>query len=391
MRKFAERMNRIRPSATLKMMQTVQDLKKKGINVISFNVGEPDFTTPAHIIDAAKAALDKGMTHYTPARGLPDLREAIAKKMNKENNIKCTANDVIVTTTKFGIFASVLACCDKGDEVLMPDPTWVSYMEMATFANADVKFVSTVHGDDLSLTAEDVANSITPRTKLIMLNSPSNPTGAIIREKDLKGIADLAIDHDLFVLSDEIYEYIIFNGKHVSIGSFPGMAERTITVNGFSKAFAMTGWRLGWIVAPEKILGQVGKLQEHAITCATSFAQVAGITALEGSKEPVNKMVSEFKKRRDLICGLLNEIPGIHCAVPDGTFYAFPRYDMKMSSQELGDYLLNEAHVAVTAGSAFGPHGEGFIRMSFATSPDNIKKGVEQMRTAVEELRKKKG
>ncbi|MEE9152113.1 MAG: pyridoxal phosphate-dependent aminotransferase [Thermoplasmata archaeon] len=383
---FAERMRRIGPSGTVATADLADKLKREGMDVLSFAIGEPDFDTPSHIVDAATEALNQGFTHYTPALGIPELREAIAEKSRKENKIPCDAKNVMVTPTKFGIFASLLALAGPDDEVVLPDPGFVSYFQVINFAGAKAVGVGVSHEDDFRLLPEDVAEAITPKTKVIILNSPSNPTGSVATKDDLKGIADLVVDHDLNIITDEIYEKIIYEGEHFSIASLDDMFERTLTINGFSKSYAMTGWRLGWVLACEKVVKEIQKIQQHSITCAVSFAQKGGVAALRGTQEPIKKMVSEFKTRMDLMVEGINSIPGLSCQKPKGAFYAFTKFDYDMSSIEFAKLLIERAHVAVTPGSAFGRRGEDYIRFSYATSRENITEGLKRIEKVLAEL-----
>jgi aspartate aminotransferase len=380
---FTDRICRVGPSGTLATADLVQKLKEEGVVCISFALGEPDFDTPSHVVDAAIQALKEGFTHYTPSAGIFDLREAIALKSKTENNIPCNPLNVMVTPTKLGIFNSVLTMLQKGDEVLLSDPGFVSYFQIINFSGAKAVSVRTTQDNNFRMLPEDIAESITPKTKLIMLNSPENPTGCVATKEDIKGIADLAKDHDLYVLSDEIYEKIIYDGEHVSIASMDDMFERTITLNGFSKAYAMTGWRLGWMVAPENVIKEVIKIQQHSISCAVSFAQMGGLAALKGPQDSVTEMVSEFKARRDMIVDGLNAIPGLHCNVPQGAFYVFVKFDHEMSSVDFSKMLIEKAHVAVTPGSSFGLGGEGFVRFSYATSRESIQEGLDAIEKAL--------
>lgn len=380
------RMVTINQSATLKMGVMAKELSKQGIKVISFSMGEPDFPTPVHIREAAKKALDDGWTYYTPAEGIWELRMAIAEKSAKENNIPCSFKDVLVTPAKHAIFASIFSTVQKGSEVIVPDPLWVSYIPQIDLAEAKPVFVPLKSKNDFRMLPEDVNEKITPYTKMIILNSPSNPTGGVMTLDDLKGVADLAIDHDLIVLSDEIYEKIIYEAKHHSIASLPDMFERTITINGFSKAYSMTGWRQGWAIAPSPIFKGLAKIQQHTISCATAFAQMGALEALRGPTEPLMEMVSTFRKRRDFTVKYLNDIEGIHCVKPKGAFYAFFSFDFDMTSIDLAHHLLEKGHVAMTPGSAFGPSGEGFIRMSYANSLENIEEGLKCVESAVKDL-----
>ncbi len=383
---FADRMQRIGPSGTLATGDLVERLKNGGVDVISFALGEPDFDTPEHIKNAAIEALNQGFTHYTPSPGIPELREAIAEKSLNENKIPCEASNVIVTPTKLGIFASVLALVGKDDEVIVPDPGFVSYFQIISFANAKAVGVKVTQEDDFRLLPEKVSEAMTPKTKVIILNTPNNPTGNVATREDLKGIADLAEDHNLHIITDEIYEKIIYEGEHYSIASFDNMFERTLTINGFSKSYAMTGWRLGWVLANEDIVKEIQKIQQHSISCCVSFAQKAGIVALKGTQEPIEEMVSEFKMRRDLLINGINSIPGLSCTKPHGAFYAFTKFDHDTPSVEFAKLLIEKAHVAVTPGSAFGRNGEGYIRFSYATSQEKIIEGLKRVEKALAEL-----
>jgi aspartate aminotransferase len=383
---FTDRMSRVGPSGTLATQDLVEKLKAEGIDIISFALGEPDFDTPKHIVDAAKEALSSGFTHYTCSDGILELREAIAKKSKNENNIPCDASNVLVTPTKLGIFASVMALAQEGDEVILSDPGFVSNFQIINFSGAKPVNVTTKMENDFRLLTEDVASVITPRTKVIMLNSPANPTGSVSTKEDIKGISDLARDHGISVISDEIYEKIIYEGEHYSPAAFDGMFERTVTLNGFSKSYAMTGWRLGWILASEEIIRAIKKIQQHSISCCVSFAQKGGLAALTGTQDPVSEMVSEFKARRDLIVAGINSISNLECKKPQGAFYVFAKFNYDMSSVDFAKFLIEKAHVAVTPGSAFGISGEGFIRFSYAASKENIKEGMRRIESALSEI-----
>jgi aspartate aminotransferase len=382
----AERMSRVPESGTVRISNLVSKLKGEGVDIISFSVGEPDFHTPDNITQAAIKALNDHFTHYTPSAGIPELRKAVAAKSRKENGIPCDEQHVIITPTKHALFMAFLAMIDADDEVILPDPSWGTFEACALIAGGVPKPVVLDAEEDYRMLPEKVAEAITPRTRMILCNSPSNPTGAVLEKSDIKGISDLAIDHDLIVLSDETYEKIIFEGKHHSFASVPGMFERTITVNGFSKTYAMTGWRLGWVIAPLPITKEINKLQTQTITNATSFAQVAGVEALQGSQVEVKAMIEEFKARREIVFGYIQDIPQLHCPKPRGAFYMFPKYDLKMSSEDMAAHLLREAHVAVTPGSTFGPAGEGHIRISYAASREDLKEGMTRIKDSLAKL-----
>jgi aspartate aminotransferase len=378
----AKRMSRVSESGTVKIANLVAQMKAKGENIISFNVGEPDFKTPDNVVAAAKTALDEGFTHYTPSNGIPELREAIAQH-ERETGVPCKAEDVMVTPTKQAIFMSILALVDDGDEVILPEPAWVSYEPCISLAGGKTVPVKTTFEDGFQLTPEAVQAAVTKKTKLLILNSPSNPTGVVFKRENVKGIAEVAEDNKLNVLTDEIYKKLVYDGEHVPISSFGGMAERTITVDGFSKSFAMTGWRVGWLVAPPEVFREVSKLQQHSVTCANSFAQKGALAALRGPQESVQRMVAEFKQRRDLIVKLLNETGHFECRTPEGAFYVFPRFRAKMNSEKFTELLLAKAKVSVTPGSAFGAAGEGHVRFSYAASRESIKEGVKRIAKAL--------
>ena len=383
---FSKRLMNVPESGTVAIANLVSQLKQEGAEIISFSMGEPDFGTPDNIREACVRSLNEGFTHYTPSMGIPELRKAIAEKTVRDNKIKCTAKNVLVTPTKQALFMIALAYLDPGDEVILPDPAWVSYDAVIRLAGAKTVYVPTRFEDNYCMSAEMMAAAVTDRTKMVILNSPSNPTGSVMPRETLKGIADLCREKDIIVLSDEIYEHIVYEGEHVSIGSLEGMFDRTLTISGLSKTYAMTGWRLGWLVAPEKDIAAVNKLQAHSITCCTSFTQPAAVEALRGTQEPRTKMVAEFKKRRDLALDLLTEIKGVECNRPEGAFYLFPRYSHRISSEDLTMYLMKEAHVAITPGSAFGPAGEGSFRLSYAASEENIIKGIGNIKKAFSKL-----
>jgi len=375
-------------SETMKISKLASTMEDEGKDIISLAVGEPDFDTPDFIVEAAYEAMKEGFTHYTQSQGIPELREAIAEKSRKENDLDFSAENILVTPTKQSIFMSVLAHLDDGSEVILSDPAWVSYAPIVKFADGIVRRAP-VDEHDFSLDPEVLKEKISSRTKMIILNSPNNPTGKTLDKQDMKAIRDIAIDNDLLVITDEVYEKLIFEGEHISLGSLDGMRERTITVNGFSKAYAMTGWRLGWAACDEDLLENIAKIQTHSITCATSFAQKAGLEALTNKKkadEALEYMMSRYEERRDLIVNRLNEIEGFTCSKPNSTFYTFPEFDFDMDSMDLSMHLLEEAQVATTPGSAFGDKGEGHLRLSFANSLENIEEAMDRIESTVSDL-----
>lgn len=379
----SKRLQEIPPSGTVAISNLVSKMKAEGADIVSFSMGEPDFSTPSNIADACVESLRSGFTHYTPSTGIPELRKAVADYSRSKNGIPCDASNVLITPTKQALFMIALAYLDPGDEVLLPDPSWVSYEAHIRMTGAVPKYVTTSFDDGFVIDPEKVDAAATSKTKMVVINSPSNPTGCVQPESTIKGIADICVDRDIYALSDEIYENVIYGGKHVSIASMPGMFDRTITVSGLSKTYAMTGWRLGWAIAPAQDIAAINKLQSHSITCCTSFTQPAAVEAITGPQDEKDRMVETFRKRRDLALDLISEIPQLECNVPEGAFYLFPRCSVDMPSNELAERLLKEAKVAVTPGRAFGPAGEGFFRISYATGEDQIREGLSRIKKAL--------
>ena len=376
---ISSRVGHIPESATMKIADIAAKLRSEGQDIISFSLGEPDFETPENIKRAAKTALDRGETHYTQGSGIPELREAIAEKLKNDNNLDVSPADVLVTTgAKQAIFEAICTLIDEGDEVLLLDPAWVSYSAIVKFAGG--KPVMVPVSEQEGYVPVDLQSHMTRNTKLLILNSPCNPTGAVYGKNVIKAAAEAAEDHGVFVLSDEVYEKIIYGAKHHSIGSL--IPDRTITINGFSKAYAMTGWRLGYATAPAPILQGMLKIQQHSVSNATSFVQRAGVEALRGDQGAVRAMVVEFKKRRDIMINGLRKM-GIECAPPRGAFYAFAKVSQFGNSVEVTEKLLRDALVAVTPGSAFGPNGEGYVRLSYATSRQNIEDGIDRIEASL--------
>jgi aspartate aminotransferase len=379
---ISSRVRHVPESATMKIADIAAKLRREGRDIISFSLGEPDFETPENVKNAAKMALDRGETHYTQGSGILELREAIAEKLKKENNLHVSADDVLVTPgAKQAIFEAVCTLIEEGDEVLLFDPAWVSYEAIVKFAGGKPIMIPVSEKD--CYVPPDLQDYITRYTKLIILNSPCNPTGAVYDKNAIKAVAETAEDHDVFVLSDEVYEKIIYEATHHSIGSL--IPDSTITINGFSKAYAMTGWRLGYATAAPPILHGMLKIQQHSISNATSFAQRAGVEALTGDQSVVRSMVAEFKKRRDLVIDGLGKA-GLECALPKGAFYAFPNVSRFGNSVAVTEKLLRDALVAVTPGSAFGRNGEGYIRLSYAASRQNIEDGIDRIKASLEQL-----
>jgi aspartate aminotransferase len=382
----ARRLSNVPESGTVKIANIVSKLRHEGADVISFSMGEPDFSTPDNINEACVQSIRDHFTHYTPSAGIPELRKAVAERTRKDNHIPCDEANVIITPTKQAIFMTMLAMVNEGDEVILPDPTWGTYEACVRLVGGIPKFARLEADESYRMTPEKVAELITPRTTMVLMNSPANPTGSVMTLDDIKGVADLARDHDLWVLSDEVYEKVLFEGEHHSIAALDGMFDRTITVNGVSKTYAMTGWRLGWAVAPTSVVKALNVLQTHSLTCVTSFVQKAGVEAIKGPQDSVTRMVDEFRARRDLVMSYIDDIPSLHCPPPSGAFYIFPSFDQDISSEDMAAYLLEKAHVAVTPGSAFGPSGEGHFRISYACSRKDIAEGMTRIKDALDRL-----
>lgn len=369
----------IHESTTMKISAMAKKLAAGGQDIIDMGVGEPDFDTPKHIVEAGCSSIRNGETRYAPTAGIAQLRQAIADKLVRENSLHVSADDVSVTPgAKMAVFAAIQALLSEGDECVLIGPSWVSYEPCVAFAGGTVAW----GGVDDNFLPHDLAESINSRTRLIIVNSPSNPTGTVFNKKVLKEISDLAIDHNLFVISDEIYEKIIYDREHISIGSMPGMEERTVTINGFSKAYAMTGWRLGYLAGPKEVMKWVNRLLSHSVSQATTFVQSAGLAALQGPQDDVSCMLSEFRNRRDMLLAGLKDL-GIPCNVPGGAFYLFPNVSALGGGDTFTDKLLKEALIAATPGSAFGPGGADYVRLSYATSQSRIRQALQRIEAVV--------
>jgi len=404
MSQLSQRLQRLAPSATLAMSQKSSEMKAQGIDVINLSVGEPDFNTPDHIKEAAKAAVDANYSRYSPVPGYADLRQAIADKLKRENQLDYTPAEILVSNgAKQSVCNTVMALVNPGDEVIIPAPYWVSYPQMVLLAGGTPVFVEATFEQNFKMTAEQLEAAITPKTRMIILCSPSNPTGSVYNKEELRALANIILSHDdLFVLADEIYEHINYVGHHESIAQFPGMKERTIVVNGVSKAYAMTGWRIGYIAAPEWIVKGCNKLQGQYTSGPCSVSQKAAVSAYNDSQECVEQMRQAFERRRDLIVSLARQIPGLEVNVPEGAFYLFPKCSafygrtaccsttatngkVIANSTDLALYLLEEAHVATVGGDAFGD--PDCFRMSYATSDDNIREAMRRIGAALAKLK----
>lgn len=397
MAQLSDRLNRLAPSATLAMSQRSGEMKVQGINVINMSVGEPDFMTPDHVKEAGKKAIDDNFSKYSPVPGYLSLRKAIANKLKRENNLNYSASEVIVGTGgKQGVCNTILALVNPGDEVIIPAPYWVSYPQMVKLAGGEPVIVPAGIEQDFKVTADQLKAAITSKTKLIILCSPSNPTGSVYTKEELEALSKIVLEHNnLFVLSDEIYEHINYVGCHASIAACEGMKERTIICNGVSKAYAMTGWRLGWVAAPEWIIKGLNKLQGQYTSGTSSVSQIAALAAYEGEQGCVEDFRKAFQRRRDLIVSLAKEVPGLEVNVPEGAFYLFPKCSSYFgktdgkhvinNSTDFALYLLEEGHVATVAGDAFG--SPDYFRMSYATSDDNIIEALSRIKEVLLKLK----
>ena len=396
MAQLSDRLQRLAPSATLAMSQKSSEMKAQGIDVINMSVGEPDFNTPDHIKQAAKLAIDENYSRYSPVPGYPDLRQAIARKLERENHLHYLPAEILVSNgAKQSVCNTVMALINPGDEVIIPDPYWVSYPQMVLLAGGKPVIVEAGFEQNFKMTPEQLEAAITPKTRLLILCSPSNPTGSVYSKEELEGLANVIKRHDdLFVLADEIYEHINYVGKHESIAQFEGMKERSIIVNGVSKAYAMTGWRIGYIAAPEWIVKGCNKLQGQYTSGPCSVSQKAAEFAYISSQECVEEMRKAFERRRDLIVKLAKEIPGLEVNIPEGAFYLFPKCSSFYgksdgektinNSTDLALYLLEKGHVATVGGDAFGD--PECFRMSYATSDENITEAMRRIKEVLEQL-----
>lgn len=386
--KLAKRMSRLGTETAFVVLAKAKKLEAAGKDIVHLEIGEPDFDTPGNIIEAAVKALSNGWTHYGPSAGLPELREAVAEEVSSTRGVNIDPSQVVITPGgKPVMFFVMMALLDEGDEVIYPNPGFPIYESVINFIGARAVPIQLHEKNQFRLDVDELKALVTPRTRMIVINSPQNPTGSVLTDKDLASIAEIAVKNDILVLSDEIYSRILYGGKHQSIYSLAGMAERTIILDGYSKTYAMTGWRLGYGVMPSELADQVAKLQTNCNSCTASFTQIAGVEAIKGPQGEVDKMVEEFRKRRDVVVSGLNGIKNVSCLVPDGAFYAFPNVSLTgVRASELADRILNEAGVAVLSGTSFGLFGEGFIRISYANSISNINKALERLGDFFEKL-----
>ncbi len=393
---LSKRVKSVSPSPTLGITAKANKMRAEGIDVVNFGAGEPDFDTPANIKEAAKKAIDSGFTKYTPTSGTKGLKEAICKKLKKDNGLDYKPEEILVSCgAKHSVFNAVLAVCDEGDEVILPSPYWVSYPEMIKLAGANPVVIKTTQQNNFKITPAQLRDAITPKTKLIMLNSPSNPTGVVYTRKELQSLSEILVEAGVCCISDEVYEKIIYDGKeHVSIASLSSeMKKLTIVVNGVSKTYSMTGWRIGYAAGPKEVIDGMSNLQDHSTSNPTSISQMAALEALEGPQKSVEEMIQAFTERRNYIVERLNLLKGVNCLMPDGAFYVFPDMSQILGKKYMGktiensfsltELLLTEVKVAVVPGAVFGD--DNHLRLSYATSMRSIVKGMDR----IEEFLKK--
>ena len=379
--KLAASMSRLGTESAFEVLARAKALEAQGKKIIHLEIGEPDFDTPKYIRDAAVKALQEGWTHYGPSPGLPEFRKVIAEIWKAERGIPCDWENVVVTPGgKPIMFYLMLALLEPGDDVLLPNPAFPIYESVVDFIGARAVYLPLLEANEFDLDLRDFESKLSARTKLVILNSPQNPTGGVLKPETIEGIAALARKHDFMILSDEIYGRVLYEGKHLSIASLPGMADRTVVLDGFSKTYAMTGWRLGFGIMRKDLAAQLGRMQTNAVSCTASFTQRAGMAALTGPQDDALAMVEEFRRRRDVIVAGLNALPGISCLKPHGAFYVFPNITKTgLKSSELERLLMEQAGVACLAGTAFGTYGEGYLRFSYANSLENIKTALQNI------------
>ena len=374
-------MSRLGTETAFEVLAEAKGLESQGKSIVHLEIGEPDFSTPEHIVKAAVEALQQGWHHYTPSAGILELRETIAEHISATRGIEVSPNEVVVTPgAKPIIFFSLLSLVEEGDEVIYPNPGFPIYESMIEYSGARAVPIALREELDFRLDADELISALTPKTRMVILNSPNNPTGSVLSKQDLSRIAEALMERDITVLSDEVYSHILYEGDHQSIASFPGMKERTIILDGFSKTYAMTGWRLGYGVMERELAEQITKLMVNSNSCTAAFTQRAGISALTGSHEPTSQLVETFRRRRDRIVELLNQIEGISCRTPLGAFYVFPNVrELGLEAAQLSQSLLRQAGVALLSGTAFGRNGEGYLRISYANSMENLELGVQRI------------
>ncbi|MFQ5650375.1 MAG: pyridoxal phosphate-dependent aminotransferase [bacterium] len=386
--KFANRIQRLGTETAFEVMAKARAVEAAGKEVVYLQIGEPDFPTPKHIVEAGVAALRRGETHYCAAAGILPLRQAIVEEVAKRRGVRPRVEEVVVTPgAKPIMYFVITACIEQGDEVIYPNPGFPIYESVINFVGGTPVPLPLLEEKDFRFDPDEFRSLVSDRTKLIIINTPANPTGGVLTRADIEVVAEVARERGILVLTDEVYKNIIYEGEHVSLYALPGMREQTVLLDGFSKTYAMTGWRLGWGVMPEDLARKVEKLMINSNSCTATFSQHAAIEALTGPTDEVDAMVAKFRERRDFIVAGLNKIPGMSCITPKGAFYAFPNVkEIPMSAQELEHYLLHEAGVAVLCGTAFGKFGAGYLRFSYANSIENIQRGLDRIQEALQKL-----
>jgi aspartate/methionine/tyrosine aminotransferase len=382
---LSERMSRLGTETAFEVLARAKAMEAKGRDIIHLEIGEPDFDTPVNIREAAKKAIDDGFTHYGPSAGMLNVREAFAEFLTNDRGVEVKPDNIVVTPgAKPILFFSILALVDAGDEVVYPNPGFPIYESVINFAGGKPVPIPLREEKAFSFDLDEMRELVTDKTKLIIINSPQNPTGGVLTLEDMKGIAELAEKHDAWILSDEVYSKMVYDGKHVSIYDCPEVRDRVILLEGHSKTYAMTGWRLGYAAMPVELAAQISKLQTNSNSCTAAFTQIAGVEALTGPQDESLKMMAEFKARRDLIVDGLNEIPGFSCLRPKGAFYVFPNITgTGRKSKEIEEFLLEEAGVAGLSGTSFGKYGEGYLRFSYANSQENLRKALDMIRKVI--------
>jgi len=387
---FSERMGRLGTESAFEVLAKAKALEAEGVELIHFEIGEPDFDTPKHIIDAAVDAVRNQWTHYTPSAGILELREAIADTISESRKIDVNPDSevVVLPGAKPAIFNSLMALVDFGDEVIVPNPGFPIYESVVSFAGGKPVYARLREEDDFNMKADDIEKLVTDKTRVLIINSPHNPCGSVLQKSDVEALAELAIENDIFVISDEIYSKIFYEGEVCpSIASEPGMKDRTLIIDGFSKTYAMTGWRLGYAVGPSELINHITRLQTNSTSCVNAFVQKGGVAALRGPQDSVVEMVSAYRERRDTIVGGLNELEGISCRMPRGAFYVMANIkDLGKPSRELMEYFMREARVVTLPGPAMGSFAEGYLRFSYATSIENIEEGITRIAEALPDL-----
>ena len=388
--RLADRMYRLKTENAFVVLAKAKELERQGRDIIHLEIGDTDFDTPTHIVEEAYAQMKRGQTHYCPSAGLLELRQACCEWLRREGRGDYSPNQIVVGPGKLFLYSMIMTLAGPGDEVIYPDPGFPVYESVILYSGAKAVPLPILEENNFRVNPDDLASRVTDRTRLLILNYPHNPTGGMLTRTELDAVAEITAKKDIPVLSDEVYAHMLFTGKHISLATLPGMQDRTVMLESFSKTYAMTGWRLGYGVMPVDVAQAVSRLITNSVSCTGTATQIAGVKALTAPQDDVDVMVAEFKKRRELIVNGLNQIPGFHCLMPKGAFYAFPNIaETGMKSKDLADYLLADASVATLAGTAFGHYGEGFLRLSYANSVENINKALDRIDVAVRKIDRK--